>query len=184
MRCLRRDSGGAGHTFAFGPGSGQSGGARYGAPGGSQNEYNGPMDAQPITRADLVELLGALKADIVAEFRTDLAALRTELTTELAALQTELKAELAALRTDLDAKLAETKQDILDSTQEKIRDAQTEILKAFLPYQERTNVRFRGLEAKVSTTEAELRARMEILEARLDQIETRLHLEPPAAPAA
>jgi vacuolar-type H+-ATPase subunit E/Vma4 len=124
------------------------------------------MDERPATRADLVELLSALKAELRVELKAELAELRTELKTELAELRTELKTELAEIR---------------DAVQEQIRDSQTEILKAFLPYQERTNVRFRAFEAKVSNTEAELHARMEILEARLDQIETKLRLVPPAA---
>ena len=137
------------------------------------------MDEQPVTRRDFGELLSAVK-----ELKTGLAELRTELKTGLAELRTELKTELAALRTELKTELAELRTELAeskDAVQEQIRDSQTEILKAFLPYQERTNVRFRAFEAKGSNTEAELHARMEILEKRLDQIETKLHLVPPAA---
>jgi len=102
------------------------------------------MDGQPITHAEMVELLSSLKA----EQRTELAELKAELRTELTELKAELKAEMA-----------EMKRELIDTTQEQVRDAQTEILKAFLPYQERTNVRFRAFEAKVSNTETELYAR-------------------------
>jgi hypothetical protein len=128
------------------------------------------MDERPITRTDLVELLSALRV----ELKADLAELRTEFKADLAELKTELQ-------TDLKAKLAETKQEILDTTQEQVRDAQTEILKAFLPFREDTGIRFRAFDVKLSNTEAELRARMDVIEKRLWQIETKLLLEPPAA---
>ena len=64
------------------------------------------MDERPITRAEMLELFAAQKADT--------------------------KAEMAAM-----------KQQILDGVQEQIRDSQTEILKAFLPFQESSNLRLR-----------------------------------------
>ena len=137
------------------------------------------MDAGSLTRADLVELLGALETRLkaeMAELKTDM----VELKTDMADLKTEMRADFAT-KAELKAELAATEQRLTDAVQEQVRDSQTEILKAFLPYQETTNVRFRGMDAKVANTEAELRARMEILERRLEQIETRLLLNPPTA---
>jgi len=76
---------------------------------------------------------------------------------------------------------AAQKQEILDGVQEQIRDSQTEILKAFLPYQESTNLRLRVVETNLSNTDAVLTARMAVLERRLQEIEKRLFLNPPAA---
>jgi hypothetical protein len=85
------------------------------------------MDERPITRGEMVELFTAQKADVTAD---------------MAALKTELKADLAAF-----------KQEILDGVQEQIRDSQTEILKAFLPFQETTNLRLRVVETNISNTD-------------------------------
>ncbi|HTP33398.1 MAG TPA: hypothetical protein VMJ75_14570 [Candidatus Acidoferrales bacterium] len=86
----------------------------------------------------------------------------------------ELQAELKQLKIEL-------KREILDGVQEVVRDSQTEILKAFLPFQEPTNIRFRALEAKVSNTDVGITERMAILERRLQEIEKRLLMNPPAA---
>ena len=113
------------------------------------------MDERPITRAEMVELFASQKA---------------ELTADMAALKTELKADMAA-----------QKQEILDGVQEQLRDSQTEILKAFLPYQESNNLRLRVVETNLSNTDAVLTARMAVLERRLQEIEKKLFLNPPAA---
>jgi len=59
---------------------------------------------------------------------------------------------------------------------EQMRDMQTELLKAFLPFQEQTRLRESTLESRQSAGEA----RMATLEARLGEIEKRLLLNPPA----
>jgi hypothetical protein len=89
------------------------------------------MDERPITRAEMVELFAAL--------RTDMAAQRGELKADMATQRAELKADMAAL-----------KQEMLDGVQEQIRDSQTEILKAFLPFQESSNLRLRLVETNLS----------------------------------
>jgi hypothetical protein len=109
------------------------------------------MDERPITRAEMLDLFAAQKFDTKA-------------------LEAELKADMATL-----------KQEILDGVQERIRDSQTEILKAFLPFQESSNLRLRLVETNLSNTDAVLTARMAVLERRLQEIEKRLFLNPPAA---
>ena len=64
---------------------------------------------------------------------------------------------------------------------ELIRDAQTEILKAFFPFQESFSVRFRKLEADSSNTDAAMSQRMHVIESRLQEIEKKLLMNPPAA---
>ena len=54
---------------------------------------------------------------------------------------------------------------------------QTELLKAFLPYQEQTRLRDSALEARQSALEA----RANTVDVRLGEIEKRLFLNPPAA---
>jgi hypothetical protein len=60
---------------------------------------------------------------------------------------------------------------------ERMRDMQTELLKAFLLYQEQTRLRNSALEAR----QAALEGRFNTVEGRLGEIEKRLFLNPPAA---
>lgn len=180
-----------------------------------RNRYNKAMDG-PITRAEMVELLGSLKAELKTELKADLRAqltqqlaaqevgLRTEMAELLAIQKTQLRAELgeqlatqkvelrtemaelltiqkAELRIEMAELFAIQKREIFDIVQEQVRDAQTEILKAFLPYQESSNIRLQVIEAKITNTDVALTTRMRIMEARLQQIEKKLLLDPPAA---
>jgi hypothetical protein len=90
-------------------------------------------------------------------------------------------ADQPVTRAELLAALAGQKQEILDAIQEYVRDAQTEILKAFLPYQEGQNIRLRAMEAKVSNVDTGITERMAVLERRLAEIEKKLLLNPPHA---
>jgi hypothetical protein len=60
---------------------------------------------------------------------------------------------------------------------ERMRDMQTELLKAFLPYQEQARLRDAALEVR----QAALEGRFHTVEGRLVEIEKRLFLNPPAA---
>lgn len=51
------------------------------------------------------------------------------------------------LMASMDERFAAFETRILEKTQEMVRDAQTEILRGFLPFQESFNVRFRKLES-------------------------------------
>ena len=64
---------------------------------------------------------------------------------------------------------------------EKLRDMQTELLRAFGTFQESMNLRMRNLEANTSNDTVAVKARIEIVERRLLQIERKLLLEPPTA---
>jgi hypothetical protein len=64
---------------------------------------------------------------------------------------------------------------------EQMRDMQTEILKAFLPWQESWHTQFRKLEANMGNNVTSIEQRMGILERRLWEIEKRLLMNPPAA---
>jgi hypothetical protein len=59
-----------------------------------------------------------------------------------------------------------------------MRDMQTELLKAFLPYQEQTRLRDSALEARYLIRPGNARHTVEV---RLSEIEKKLFLNPPAA---
>jgi chaperonin cofactor prefoldin len=80
---------------------------------------------------------------------------------------------LAALETRLDVRM--------DSLSEQMRDMQTELLKAFLPWQEQVRMQFRELEVNTGNSVTTVKERMNILERRLWEIEKRLLMNPPAA---
>ena len=64
---------------------------------------------------------------------------------------------------------------------ERMRDMQTEILKAFLPWQDTVRIQFRELEANTGNSVVAVKQRVDVLERRLGEIEKKLLLEPPAA---
>jgi hypothetical protein len=76
--------------------------------------------------------------------------------------------------------LENMKREILEGVAELVRDSQTEILKAFFPFQESVSVRFRKIEADSSNLNVSLTERMGVLERRLHEIEKKLLLNPPA----
>ena len=82
---------------------------------------------------------------------------------------------------DLKQHLVAMEHRMLDRVQEMVRDAQTEILKAFFPFQDGTNIRLRKLEADNSNLNSGLWERMGVIERRLQEIEKKLMLNPPAA---
>jgi len=64
---------------------------------------------------------------------------------------------------------------------EQLRDMQTELLKAFLPWQEQVRIQFRELEANTGNSVMAVKQRMDVMERRLGEIEKRLLMNPPAA---
>jgi seryl-tRNA(Sec) selenium transferase len=64
---------------------------------------------------------------------------------------------------------------------EQLRDMQTVLLKAFLPWQEQVRIQFRELEANTGNSVLATKQRMDVMERRLGEIEKRLLMYPPAA---
>jgi hypothetical protein len=91
----------------------------------------------------------------------------------------ELAEALDGQKRELLDAIRASKEEVLESVQEFVRDAQTEILKAFLPYQESQNARLHLMEVRLSNVDAGLGERMAILERRLAEIEKKLLLNPP-----
>jgi hypothetical protein len=88
---------------------------------------------------------------------------------------------LASQKQELLDALHTTKDEILNTVQEYVRDVQTEILRAFLPYQEGQTIRLRAMEARVSNVDTTITERMAVVERRLAEIEKKLLLNPPTA---
>ena len=81
----------------------------------------------------------------------------------------------------VEARLTETVAEVVDRAEarliERMRDMQTELLKAYLPAQEQGRVRDTALEARNTAVEL----RVASVEGRLAEIEKKLLLNPPSA---
>jgi hypothetical protein len=83
---------------------------------------------------------------------------------------------------ELKTYLQTMKQEILESVQEMVRDAQTEILRAFERYQSGVQIRLRSLEAETSNLKTAQELRLANHEERITALETRIALgnKPPS----
>ena len=87
------------------------------------------------------------------------------------------KRDLGDLRAELSAEL----QKMEERLSEQMRDVQTELLKAFLPWQQQVGIQFRELDSNTVTSIQAVKERLRIVEGRLGEIEKRLLMNPPAA---
>jgi len=94
---------------------------------------------------------------------------------------TGVEERLTGVEERLRAEIHETVREAEERLSEQMCDMQTELLKAFLPWQEQIRLQFRELEANTGNTVVSMKQRMDILERRLGEIEKRLLLNPPAA---
>jgi hypothetical protein len=114
-----------------------------------------------LTKDDLIE---ALKG-VVTQLRREIRALRAEVNQEIAQLPPEIQQEIAQLRSEM--------QHQYDDLLEKIRDSQTETLKAFYSYAQATDVKLNdGAAADAEPS------RLAIIESRLLEVERRLLMPP------
>src|ERR1017187_8526263 len=81
--------------------------------------------------------------------------------------------DVAAVRRDLAASE--------ERLSEQMRDMQTELLKAFLPWQRDVKIQFRELEVNTGNSVQAIKERMDILQHRLQEIEKPFLRTPPAA---
>jgi len=123
---------------------------------------------KPATKGDLAAFEGRLDRRIAA-VEEGLAAVKGELTA--------VKGELTAVETRLDGRIAETEGRLIEA----VRDAQTEVLRAFERYVGAEQIKFRRLQADLSNVDASTDKRLEIVERRLFEIEKKLLLKPPDA---
>ena len=96
-----------------------------------------------------------------------------ELDERMREMKIELLAGVDGRLTGMDERMTGMEERLL----ERMRDMQTELLKAFLPYQEQARLRDAALEVR----QAALEGRFNTVEGRLVEIEKRLFLNPPAA---
>jgi F0F1-type ATP synthase membrane subunit b/b' len=136
---------------------------------------------EPATKQDLQEARQGLQhevREVKHELRQELQEVKQELKQDLReanqALEERLSQRIDNAKQDLRAELLQRMDEHAASLEESIRDSQTEMLKAFLPYQEAQRVR-------INILESGLTERMNIMEHRLFEIEKKLLLNPPAA---
>ena len=105
---------------------------------------------------------------------------RTELRAELEGLETRLETRLlAAIGQAIGQAISQAKTEILETTQEYVRDAQTEILRAFYTFESSREVRFQKLQTEVKGIDFATDSRIGNLEQRLMVIEERLLINRP-----
>jgi hypothetical protein len=90
-------------------------------------------------------------------------------------------AELDGRMQQLHQEMQQQMRDIHAQLQEQMRDMQTELLNAFLPWQESVHIQFEELKFNTRNSVQSISERMGVLERRLQQIEKKLLLNPPAA---
>ena len=125
-------------------------------------------DERPASKKDLEELKAELKADM--------GRLEEGLRADMGRMEVGLKADMGRMEVELKADMGRTEDRLI----EKMRDMQTELLRAFGPFQEVVNLRIRTVEANTSNDSVAVKARLDIVERRLFQIEKKLLLDPPS----
>jgi hypothetical protein len=143
--------------------------------------YNQGVDEQPVTRRDLVEALATAKVEITEAVTKNVTEVVTKNVTEAVTknvTEAVTRNVTEAVTRNVTKNVTEA---LRDFVMEAVRDSQTEVLKAFLPYQESSNVRMRALEAKLSNVDSGLSERVSIVERRLQELEKRFLQNPPAA---
>lgn len=101
----------------------------------------------------------------------------TRLENSLSATEKRLENSLGATERRFEKRVVESEERL----SEQLRDMQTELLKAFLPWQEQIRIQFRELEANTGNSVLATKQRMDVMERRLGEIEKRLLMYPPAA---
>ena len=91
----------------------------------------------------------------------------------------DLRQELNKFKDEINTSIREAQAQTKTETQEFVRDAQTEILRAFHAFEKNREVRFARLKAEVSNLDHEANTRIDNIEQRLMAIEERLILGPP-----
>jgi hypothetical protein len=100
---------------------------------------------------------------------------------DLRDLEGRMNTEMRELEERIEARLDDRLKATEERLSEQIRDVQTELLKAFLPWQSQVQVQFREIEANTGNSIQAVKMRMDIMERRLLEIEKKLLLNPPAA---
>lgn len=87
--------------------------------------------------------------------------------------------DLNQLKAELKEFVKDSQGEIIAHTEEFVRGAQTEILRGFLNFEQGREIRFSRLKAEVANLDSEVNGRVNNIEKRLMEIETKLILYPP-----
>jgi DNA anti-recombination protein RmuC len=131
-------------------------------------------------KQEIAELRTEMKREIAqlrAEMSEQISRLRTEMSEQIAQLRAEMSEQISQLRTEMSEQIAQLRaeaQHQYEDLIEKIRDSQTETLKAFYSYAQTTDIKLKDGAA----ADASLRERVAIIESRLLEVERRLLMPP------
>lgn len=99
-------------------------------------------------------------------------------------LNEHFTARLQGLENGLEGRLVQLESGLEGRLVEKMGDMQTELLRGFAAFSEGQTIRLRKVEVDQSNLDAALSGRVNVVEARLRQIELRQGIEPPRPPEA
>ena len=119
-----------------------------------------------------------------ADLKQYLEVMEGRLNERFVGLESGLEGRLTELRSGLEGRLVELENSLEGRLVEKMRDMQTELLRGFAAFSEGQTIRLRKVEADQSNLDAALSGRVNVVEARLRQIELRQGIEPPQPPEA
>ena len=131
-------------------------------------------DDVPVTKAELKSELASLEQRLTSNFDGKLSATEQRLDERLAATEQRFDEKLAATEQRLDNKITAAFREQRDYIDERTRDLQTELLRAFEGFQHAQDIRFRHLAADVSNIRTGTEDRLAALEARVSEIDRRL----------
>jgi len=99
-------------------------------------------------------------------------------------MDTDLKESLEAMEGRLNEHIVTKIEELGNGLAQKMRDMQTELLRGFAAFSEGQTIRLRKVEVDQSNLDAALSGRVNVVEARLRQIELRQGIVPPQPPEA
>lgn len=99
-------------------------------------------------------------------------------------MDSDLKEYLEAMEGRLNEHVTTKLEGLENGLAEALRDTQTELLRGFAAFSEGQTIRLRKVEVDQSNLDAALSGRVNVVEARLRQIELRQGIEPPQPPEA
>src|SRR5579864_7950713 len=101
---------------------------------------------------------------------------RADLRAELRAVEDRM---INTIANTIAKAIAQSQAEILEKTQEFVRDSQTELLRGFDAFSTAFHVRLRKLQADVSNIDAATDQRLTLMERRMFEIEKRWQIPPP-----
>lgn len=126
----------------------------------------------PATRADV----RALEAKMEGRLQKSEERMEGRIRESEQRIETVIQAALAQIKADFTAGLAQMKTELIESTQEFVRDSQTELLRGFEAFGGGFDIRMRKVQSDITNVDAGTDRRLLILERRMVEIEKRLQI--------